>query len=181
MSLNPFRILQAGCLGAVCLAASACQNPPGGPGNNNIFITDSPPRYGHGGTQSPNYNPATAGTQPGDTKKPTGEDPSKLHDSGSGTGTTDTVGSNGGSTSPGTGETTPPPTTTDSGTGTGSSTPPPATPNPSGNLPFGTPVIGEKGFVYSPYAPEKGKVDVKGIPSGTKVECPFTGKVFRVP
>ncbi len=49
------------------------------------------------------------------------------------------------------------------------------------DLPFGQPVVGKKGFVYSPYAPDKGQVDVDGIPAGTKVKCPYTGKVFRVP
>ncbi len=49
------------------------------------------------------------------------------------------------------------------------------------DLPFGTPYIGKPGFVYSPYAPDKGLVDVSGIPSGTKVECPYTSKQFRAP
>ncbi len=49
------------------------------------------------------------------------------------------------------------------------------------DLPFGQPVVGKKGFVYSPYAPDKGQVDVQDIPSGTKVKCPYTNKVFRVP
>lgn len=49
------------------------------------------------------------------------------------------------------------------------------------DLPFGQPVVGKKGYVYSPYAPDKGQVDVDGIPAGTKVKCPYTGKVFRVP
>jgi hypothetical protein len=62
----------------------------------------------------------------------------------------------------------------------------PATPatdpvKPKANLPFGTPVIGKRGFVYSPYAPDKGMVDVSDIPSGTKVECPYTKNIFRVP
>lgn len=49
------------------------------------------------------------------------------------------------------------------------------------DLPYGQPVVGKKGYVYSPYAPDKGQVDVDGIPAGTKVKCPYTGKVFRVP
>ncbi len=49
------------------------------------------------------------------------------------------------------------------------------------DLLFGQPVVGKKGFVYSPYAPDKGQVDVQDIPSGTKVKCPYTNKVFRVP
>ncbi len=60
-------------------------------------------------------------------------------------------------------------------------TPPTTEIKPKPNLPFGTPVIGKRGFVYSPYAPDKGMVDVSDIPSGTKVECPYTKKIFRVP
>lgn len=49
------------------------------------------------------------------------------------------------------------------------------------DLPYGTPIPGKKGFVYSPWNPGKGPVDVQDIPTGTKVRCPYTGKVFRVP
>ncbi len=48
-------------------------------------------------------------------------------------------------------------------------------------LPAGSKVIGRPGFVYSPYTSDKSLVDVVGIPSGTKVKCPYTNKVFRVP
>jgi hypothetical protein len=54
-------------------------------------------------------------------------------------------------------------------------------PKPTSGLPFGIPVIGNKGYVYSPYAPEKGMVDVRELNSGVKVECPYTFKHFRVP
>jgi hypothetical protein len=43
------------------------------------------------------------------------------------------------------------------------------------------PVPGKPGFVTSPYAPEKGYVDLTGFPPGTQVKCPYTGKVFLVP
>lgn len=49
------------------------------------------------------------------------------------------------------------------------------------DLPYATPAVGKAGFVHSPYAPDKGLVDVTDIPRGTKVECPFTRKLFRVP
>ncbi len=49
------------------------------------------------------------------------------------------------------------------------------------NLPVGIVVEGKKGMVYSPYAQDQGQVDVEGFPSGTRVECPYTGKYFRVP
>jgi hypothetical protein len=46
--------------------------------------------------------------------------------------------------------------------------------------PFGAPVPGKEGHVYSPYATDK-VVDVRDIPRGTKVYCPFTNKIFLVP
>jgi len=48
-------------------------------------------------------------------------------------------------------------------------------------LPYGTPVPGKKGFVTSPFAPDRGYVDVRGFPPGTEVKDPYTGKVFRTP
>ena len=64
---------------------------------------------------------------------------------------------------------------------------PPAKPAPQpapikrDDLPYGTPILGKPGYVYSPYDEKKQQVDVSGIPTGTKVKCPYTGKVFRVP
>lgn len=52
---------------------------------------------------------------------------------------------------------------------------------PREDLPYGRPVVGKNGFVYSPYAPDAGEVDARDIPAGTKVKCPYTSKVFRVP
>ena len=48
------------------------------------------------------------------------------------------------------------------------------------DLPFGELVPAKTGFVYSPWS-KKGLVDVSGIPTGTKVRCPYTSKTFRVP
>jgi hypothetical protein len=53
--------------------------------------------------------------------------------------------------------------------------------NPNRDIPYGIPVANKKGFVTSPYAPDLGLVDVRGIPSGTEVKDPFTGKVFLTP
>ena len=49
------------------------------------------------------------------------------------------------------------------------------------DLPYGIAIPGKKGYVYSPYHDNKQQVDVTDIPTGTKVKCPYTGKVFRVP
>ena len=47
-------------------------------------------------------------------------------------------------------------------------------------LPVGAKAVGKPGFVYSPF--DSGKlVDVVGVPSGTKVKCPDTMKIFLVP
>jgi hypothetical protein len=48
-------------------------------------------------------------------------------------------------------------------------------------LPYGTPVPGKAGFVTSPFAPDAGYVEVLGFPPGTRVEDPFTGKIFLTP
>ena len=50
-----------------------------------------------------------------------------------------------------------------------------------GAVPYGIIVTDRPGFVRSPYALDNGMVDVDGIPKGTKVKCPWTGQVFRVP
>lgn len=42
-------------------------------------------------------------------------------------------------------------------------------------------VAGKPGFVYSPFSPDQRLVDVRDVPSGTKVKCPYTMKIFRVP
>lgn len=49
------------------------------------------------------------------------------------------------------------------------------------DIPYGIPVAEKPGFVTSPYSPNQGLVDVRGIPSGTEVKDPFTGKVFLTP
>lgn len=49
------------------------------------------------------------------------------------------------------------------------------------NLPYGTPVPGRQGFVTSPFAPDSGYVDVRGVPPGTEVKDPYSGKSFLAP
>lgn len=78
---------------------------------------------------------------------------------------------------PGVGPTTDPAAPTE----TPITTPEPPKPQPPAELPYGKPVPGKRGFVYSPYDSSAGFVDVQGIAPGTKVRCPYTGKVFRVP
>jgi hypothetical protein len=62
-------------------------------------------------------------------------------------------------------------------------TPPPSAPTPApANTPaFGIKVPSKPGFVLSPYDKGARLVDVQGMASGTKVKCPYTGKVFVVP
>lgn len=37
------------------------------------------------------------------------------------------------------------------------------------------------GFVISPYAIYEEPIDVTGLPSGSEVKCPYTGRIFIVP
>ena len=46
--------------------------------------------------------------------------------------------------------------------------------------PYGSPVPGKPGFVYSPHDP-KFLIDVRGAPPGTEINDPNTGKPLRVP
>ena len=48
-------------------------------------------------------------------------------------------------------------------------------------LPYGSPVPGKSGLVTSPFAPDRGYVDVTGFPPGTQVHDPYTGKIFLTP
>lgn len=52
---------------------------------------------------------------------------------------------------------------------------------PREELPYGIPVPDSPGMVRSPYAPEKGFIDVEGLKRDTRAMCPYTGKHFRVP
>ncbi|MFT5105146.1 MAG: hypothetical protein ACI9UA_000764 [Pseudoalteromonas tetraodonis] len=48
-------------------------------------------------------------------------------------------------------------------------------------VPIGKRVPGKPNYVYSPFASSNQVVDVEGHSAGTKVKCPYTGKVFAVP
>jgi hypothetical protein len=60
----------------------------------------------------------------------------------------------------------------------------PPSPKPTAGVasaaPYGSPVPDKPGFVYSPYN-EKFIIDVRGVPPGTEVNDPNTGKPLRVP
>ena len=49
------------------------------------------------------------------------------------------------------------------------------------DLRYGIPVPGKDGFVTSPFAPNSGYVDVRGVPPGTEVKDPYSGKTFLTP
>ena len=50
----------------------------------------------------------------------------------------------------------------------------------SAAVPYASPVPDKPGFVYSPHDP-KFLIDVRGVPPGTEVNDPNTGKMFKVP
>lgn len=48
-------------------------------------------------------------------------------------------------------------------------------------FPTAKPVPGKPGYVFSPYDPSGGYVDVTGYTPGQKVKDPYSGKIFLVP
>lgn len=70
---------------------------------------------------------------------------------------------------------------------TSTQTPPPSTPrtttssSSSAQFPVAKPVPGKPGYVFSPYDPNGGYVDVTGYSSGSKVKDPYSQKIFLVP
>lgn len=59
--------------------------------------------------------------------------------------------------------------------------PKPSPANPPASYPTAKVVPGKPGYVFSPYDPSGGYVDVTGYASGSKVKDPYSGKVFLVP
>ena len=53
--------------------------------------------------------------------------------------------------------------------------------SPSAKIPYAKPVPGKPGYVYSPFDPNGGYVDVTGYASGSKAKDPYSGKIFLVP
>lgn len=150
---------------------------PMGPG----FAPPGPNRYGYQGTESPNYaEPRALPSNP--SANPQGQRTIKRDPNNTTVDVTPPPPRNTPSDTPP--SITPPPTTTDTPapeTTPPSTTPPAVTPVPREDLPYGIPVVNKKGMVYSPYAEDKGQVDVDGLKRGTRVKCPYTGKHFRVP
>ncbi len=160
--------LSAATAAGALLVSSCTMFPPPAPQPGPPFA-DGRPRYGHNGTESPNYanDPRAATGQP-EIKRDPNNTRVDITPPAPRTGTAPP-----GTLPPITSDPNRPPVTTD---------PPPVTkPAQHEDLPFGTPVVGRQGMVYSPYAPEKGVVDVEGLKRGTRVECPYTKKHFRVP
>ena len=48
-------------------------------------------------------------------------------------------------------------------------------------VPYGTRLPGKQNLVYSPHASKTQVVNVEGMTPGSKVRCPYTGKLFRIP
>ena len=49
------------------------------------------------------------------------------------------------------------------------------------DIPYGKPVPGKPGYVFSPFDKKGGYVDVTGYSPGQKVKDPYTGRIFLVP
>src|SRR6266404_2360568 len=66
---------------------------------------------------------------------------------------------------------------------TTSATPAPAprTTTSAAQFPVAKPVPGKPGYVFSPYDPNGGYVDVTGYQPGSKVKDPYSQKIFLVP
>jgi hypothetical protein len=62
--------------------------------------------------------------------------------------------------------------------------PPPSSrsaPTQPPTIPYAKPVPGKPGYVYSPFDPDGGYVDVTGYKPGSKAKDPYSGKIFIVP
>jgi hypothetical protein len=56
-----------------------------------------------------------------------------------------------------------------------------ATSTQGAKIPYAKPVPGKPGYVYSPFDPNGGYVDVTGYAAGSKAKDPYSGKIFIVP
>lgn len=161
MNSSLFRILSA----ATGLALVSCASSPWKNSPPRRETPDNTERYGQDTTNSNNPNPYLATPQDGAAAAAVAPAPAPH--------TTETVTTT-------TTTTTPPPPPVEN-VPPAPVAPPPVAPPPSSSMPFGVPVPGKPGFVYSPYDKTAGMIDVKDIAPGTKVRDPYTGKVFLVP
>jgi hypothetical protein len=60
-------------------------------------------------------------------------------------------------------------------------TPQSSSTNSATQFPVAKAVPGKPGYVFSPYDPNGGYVDVSGYPAGSKVKDPYSQKIFLVP
>ena len=81
-------------------------------------------------------------------------------------------------TRPGPGPKSPPPTVTEKSKPSASPT---RNASSQSQLPTAKQVPGKPGYVFSPFDPGGGYVDVTGYASGQKVKDPYSGKIFLVP
>jgi hypothetical protein len=59
--------------------------------------------------------------------------------------------------------------------------PSPSRSSTQAQIPTAKPVPGKPGYVFSPFDPSGGYVDVTGYTAGQKVKDPYSGKIFLVP
>ena len=192
-------LLLASFAGGSLVSCTSDSSPDG-----NIFLTNPPPRYGHGGTSTPRYKygatevpeeARSGGTQylaermplepvvPGEVRddRPATGDPAPVRDPAGDPRpwrepTVDPAGSAVTEAPP---RTVPPPVVAEAPAPAPAPKPAPK-PAPSEEIPYATPVPGQPGKVYSPFH-NGGYVEVSGMQSGSKARCPYTKKIFRVP
>ncbi len=160
-------------LGTSCTIFPPPASGPEGP----PFAPEGRHRFGHNGTQSPNYPDPREDRDPGNSPPPPREirrDPNN----------TDI---NLEPPPPRTPKEKPEPKDPGERVTPPDSTPPPPAPTPPApkpsaveDLPYGVPVPGQPGIVYSPY-PGEGKLDVTGFKRGTRVRLKGSTNHFRVP
>ena len=194
-------LLLASFAGGSLVSCTSDSSPDG-----NIFLTNPPPRYGHGGTNTPRYKygatevleeARSGGTQylaermplepvvPGEVRddRPATGDPAPVRDPAGDPrpwreSTVDPAASAVTEAPP---RNVPPPVVAEAPAPAPAPKLAPAPkPAPSEEIPYATPVPGQPGKVYSPFH-NGGYVEVSGMPSGSKARCPYTKKIFRVP
>jgi hypothetical protein len=178
------RILPLPIVAAFVMSSCVSDYYPGSDGN--IFLRNRrPPKYGHGGTDSPPADRGTADSSA--TRKPRADVEGNVGATGGGDtqylpATADERRERTEEPAPAESTSSEPSRTSEPSTTarTDEGSAPKPKPSEDSNLQFGIPVPGKEGLVYSPYY-SGGYVDVKGMPPGSKARCPYTKKIFRVP